>query len=151
MSRSWISHRIIWVWISLASKCNIFVTLGLDFNRVDRSQNGTCNAELSTIKPESSESIQSKITEPACAEFSVTQDSRTVFFCYLKLLGSSVHDFTYIQAYLILWNSVNLTHFYSHGILLNCGILTLLHCTLSFLLSSLFSVISLFSNLLSKL
>ena len=61
------------MWISLASKCNIFVTLGLDFNRVDRSQNGTCNAELSTIKPESSESIQSKITEPACAEFSVTQ------------------------------------------------------------------------------
>ena len=61
------------MWISLASKCNISVTLGLDFNRVDRSQNGTCNAELSTIKPESSESIQSKINEPACAEFSVTQ------------------------------------------------------------------------------
>ena len=37
------------------------------------SQNGTCDTELSTIKPESSESIQSKITEPACAEFSVTQ------------------------------------------------------------------------------
>ena len=36
------------------------------------SQNGTCDTELSTIKPESSESIQSKITE-ACAEFSVTQ------------------------------------------------------------------------------
>ena len=61
------------MWISLASRCNIFVTLGLDFNRVGRSQNGTCNAELSTIKPESSESIQSKITEPECAEFSVTQ------------------------------------------------------------------------------
>ena len=59
--------------ISLASKCNIFVTLGLDCNRIDRSQNGTCKTELSTIKPESSESIQSKITEPACAEFSVTQ------------------------------------------------------------------------------
>ena len=39
----------IWVWISLA-KCNIFVTLGLDCNRVDRSQNRTCNAELSSIK-----------------------------------------------------------------------------------------------------
>ena len=62
----------IWVWISLP-KCNIFVTLGLDCNRVDRSQNGTCNAELSSIKPESRESIQSKITEPACAEFSATQ------------------------------------------------------------------------------
>ena len=37
------------------------------------SQNGTCDTELSTIKPESSESIHSKITEPACAEFSVTQ------------------------------------------------------------------------------
>ena len=37
------------------------------------SQNGTCDTELSTIKPESSEGIQSKITEPACAEFSVTQ------------------------------------------------------------------------------
>ena len=60
-------------WISLANECNIFVTLGLDCNRVDRSQNGTCNAELSSIKPESRESIQSKITEPACAEFSVTQ------------------------------------------------------------------------------
>ena len=62
----------IWVWISLA-KCNIFVTLGLDCNRVDRSQNRTCNAELSSIKPESRESIQSKITEPACAEFSAKQ------------------------------------------------------------------------------
>ena len=61
------------MWISSANKCNIFVTLGLDCNRVDRSQNGTCNAELSSIKPESRESIQSKITEPACAEFSVTQ------------------------------------------------------------------------------
>ena len=60
-------------WISLANECNIFVTLGLDCNRVDRSQNGTCNAELSSIKPESRESIQSKITEPACAEFSATQ------------------------------------------------------------------------------
>ena len=39
----------IWVWISLA-KCNIFGTLGLDCNRVDRSQNRTCNAELSSIK-----------------------------------------------------------------------------------------------------
>ena len=63
----------IWVWISSANKCNIFVTLRLDCNRVDRSQNGTCNAELSSIKPESRESIQSKITEPACAEFSATQ------------------------------------------------------------------------------
>ena len=61
------------MWISSANKCNIFVTLGLDCNRVDRSQNGTCNAELSSIKPESRESIQSKITEPACAEFSATQ------------------------------------------------------------------------------
>ena len=61
------------MWISLANKCNILVTLRLDCNRVDRSQNGMCNAELSTINPESSESIQSKITEPACAEFSVTQ------------------------------------------------------------------------------
>ena len=59
--------------ISSANKCNIFVTLRLYCNRVDRSQNGTCNAELSSIKPESRESIQSKITEPACAEFSATQ------------------------------------------------------------------------------
>ena len=28
---------------------------------------------MSSIKPESRESIQSKITEPACAEFSATQ------------------------------------------------------------------------------
>ena len=63
----------IWVWISLANKCNIFVTIRLDWNRVDRSQNGTCNAELSSVMPESRESIQSKITEPACAEFSATQ------------------------------------------------------------------------------
>ena len=63
----------IWVWISLANKCNIFVTLGLDCNRVDRSQNGKCNAELLSIKPESRESIQFKFTEPACAEFSETQ------------------------------------------------------------------------------
>ena len=63
----------IWVWISLANKCSIFVTLGLEFKGVDRLQNGTCNAELSSIKPESRESIQSKITEPACAEFSATQ------------------------------------------------------------------------------
>ena len=61
------------MWISLANKCNILVTLRLDCNRVDRSQNGMCSAELSTINPESSESIQSKIIEPACAEFSVTQ------------------------------------------------------------------------------
>ena len=40
---------------------------------MDRSQNGTCNAELSSVMPESRESIQSKITEPACAEFSATQ------------------------------------------------------------------------------
>ena len=59
----------IWVWISSANKCNIFVTPGLDCNRVDRSQNGTCDAELSSIKPESIEIIQSKITEPAYAEF----------------------------------------------------------------------------------
>ena len=76
--RTWVSLEShtelrIWVWISSANKCNIFVTLGLDCNRVDRSQNGTCNAELSSIKPESRESIQSKITEPACAEFSATQ------------------------------------------------------------------------------
>ena len=63
----------IWVWISLANKCNIFVTQGLDCNRVDRSQNRTCNAELSSIKLESRESIQFKITEPACAEFSAMQ------------------------------------------------------------------------------
>ena len=72
--RTWVNLKSytelwIWVWISSANKCNIFVTLGLDCNRVDRSQNGTCNAELSSIKPESRESIQSKITEPACAEF----------------------------------------------------------------------------------
>ena len=42
------------------------------------SQNGTCDTELTTIKPESSESIQSKITEPACAEFSVTQVRNSV-------------------------------------------------------------------------
>ena len=41
------------------------------WNRRDGSQNGTFNAELSTITPESSESIQSKNTEPACVEFSV--------------------------------------------------------------------------------
>ena len=40
---------------------------------MDRSQNGTCNAELSSVMPESRESIQSKITEPACAEFSAMQ------------------------------------------------------------------------------
>ena len=45
----------------------------MDCNRVDRSQNKTCNAELSSVKPESRESVQSKITEPACAEFSATQ------------------------------------------------------------------------------
>ena len=56
-----------WVWISLA---NPRIRL---YNIVGMSQNGTCDTELSTIKPESSESIQSKITEPACAEFSVTQ------------------------------------------------------------------------------
>ena len=63
----------IWVWISSANKCNIFVTLILDCKRVHRSQNGTCDAELSSIKPESGESTESKITEPACAEFSATQ------------------------------------------------------------------------------
>ena len=63
----------IWVWIYSANKCNIFVTLRLDCKRVDRSQNGTCDIELSSIKPESRESIQSKITEPACAEFLATQ------------------------------------------------------------------------------
>ena len=61
------------MWISLANKCDIFVTLGLDCNRVDRSQNGTCDAELSSIKPESREGTESKITEPACAEFLATQ------------------------------------------------------------------------------
>ena len=60
----------VWVWISTANKFDIFVTLRIDCNRIDRSQNGTCNAEL---EPESRESIQSKITEPACAEFSETQ------------------------------------------------------------------------------
>ena len=63
----------IWVWISLANICNIFVTQGLDCNRVVRLQNRTCNAELLSIKPESRESIRSKITEPVCAEFSATQ------------------------------------------------------------------------------
>ena len=28
----------IWVWNSLTNKCNIFVTLGLDYHRVDRSR-----------------------------------------------------------------------------------------------------------------
>ena len=74
MSLESIPHGITYLGVdSLANKCDIFVTLGLDCNRVDRSQNGTCNAELSSIKPESRESIQSKITEPACAEFSATQ------------------------------------------------------------------------------
>ena len=46
--RTWVNLKSytelwIWVWISSANKCNIFVTLGLDCNRVDRSQNGTCN------------------------------------------------------------------------------------------------------------
>ena len=54
--RTWVSLEShtelrIWVWISLANKCNIFVTLGLDCNRVDRSQNGTCNAELLSKSP----------------------------------------------------------------------------------------------------
>ena len=73
----------IWVWISSAYKCNIFVTLGLDCNRVDRLQNRTCNAELSSMKPESRESIQSKIAEPACAEFSATQEgnSAKLYLC----------------------------------------------------------------------
>ena len=76
--RTWVnleSHTKlrIWVWISSANKCNIFVTLVLDCKRVHRSQNGTCDAELSSIKPESRESTESKITEPACAEFSATQ------------------------------------------------------------------------------
>ena len=68
----------IWVWISLANICNIFVTQGLDCNRVDRLQNRTCNAELLSIKPESRESIRSKITELACAEFSATQVGNSV-------------------------------------------------------------------------
>ena len=76
--RTWVnleSHteRRIWVWISLANECNIFVTLRLDCKRVGRSQNGTCNAELSWIKPEPRESKKSKITEPACVEFSAMQ------------------------------------------------------------------------------
>ena len=62
-----------WVWISVANKCNNVRNLKLDWNIIVRSWNGTCNAELSTIKPGSSASIQSKITEPTCAEFSVTQ------------------------------------------------------------------------------
>ena len=67
------TELLIWVWISSANKCNIFVTLGLDCNWVDKAQNETCNAELLSIKPKSRESIQSKITEPVCVEFSATQ------------------------------------------------------------------------------
>ena len=67
------TELLIWVWISSANKCNIFVTLGLDCNWVDGAQNETCNAELLSRKPKSRESIQSKITEPVCAEFSATQ------------------------------------------------------------------------------
>ena len=95
------------MWISLANKCNIFVTLGLDCNRVDRSQNGTCNAELSSIKPESRESIQSKITEPACAEFSVTQVGNSAKPCFvfsmcfpLTITKSFKHEFLRERSYL---------------------------------------------------
>ena len=50
---------------------------------MDRSQNGTCNAELSSVMPESRESIQSKITEPGlvCIVFSVYSVS-----CFLNII-----------------------------------------------------------------
>ena len=33
------------------------------------------------------------------------QDSQTVFFCFLQLLGSPVHNSTYIQVYFNMCNS----------------------------------------------
>ena len=90
MSLSSLELRI-WMWISLVNIYNIFVTLGLDCNRVDRSQNKTCNAELSSVKPESRESVQSKITEPACAEFSATQVGNSAKETYAKQKGPEIN------------------------------------------------------------
>ena len=39
---------------------------------------------MSTIKPKLSESVQSKITEPACAEFSATQEGNSAKSTFFK-------------------------------------------------------------------